>query len=331
MMNMQPKVSVIIPMYNVSRYIEECFSSLASQKLTDYEVVLIDDNSVDDTDRKITKAVRDFERKDVKFTQISQEKNRGVAYARNKGLERASGEYIYFYDADDRLEPDTLLTLYSEAKKENADIVGCEWFISFSQNERAIGQRDVNSGVELFKGFASGVIRWNLWLFMVRRSLYEQNGFKFIPGMNMGEDMMVMMKLALVSNRVSIVHKPLYHYSQTNTGAQTKNWSKDKRDQVTANVKEVEAFCRRHYGDSFNLELDFLKQSVKLPFIISDRREDYKIWADWFPESNKSIRKNTNLPFRTRCLQLAAANGHYWFLWLYYKVVNKFIYGIIYK
>ena len=155
--------------------------------------------------------------------------------------------------------------------------------------------------VVLFKGFASGVIRWNLWLFMVRRSLYEQNGFKFLPGMNMGEDMMVMMKLALISNRVSIVHKPLYHYSQTNTGAQTKNWSKEKRDQVTSNVKEVEAFCRRNYGDSFDLELDFLKQSIKLPFI-SDRRDDYKIWANWFPESDKSIRRNKNLPLRTRCL-----------------------------
>ena len=221
--------------------------------------------------------------------------------------------------------------LYSVAKQQDADIVGCEWFISFAQNERHIKQRDVQRGVDLFRGFASGIIRWNLWLFMVRRSLYEQNGIRFLPGMNMGEDMMVMMKLALISNRVSIVHKPLYHYSQTNTGAQTKNWSKEKRDQVTANVKEVEAFCRQNYGDSFDLELDFLKQSVKLPFIISDRRDDYKIWAGWFPESDKSIRRNKSLPFRTRGLQLAAANRQYWILWLYYKLINRLVYGLLYK
>ena len=330
-MSLKPTVSVIIPMYNVSEYVDDCFSNLASQVLTNYEVILIDDKSVDDTIEKVLLAIECFERKDVEFTLITQEINMGVACARNIGLERASGEYVYFYDADDRLEPDTLSALYSEAKQQDADIVGCEWFISFAQNERHIKQRDVQRGVDLFRGFASGIIRWNLWLFMVRRSLYEQNGIKFLPGMNMGEDMMVMMKLALISNRVSIVHKPLYHYSQTNTGAQTKNWSKEKRDQVTANVKEVEAFCRRNYGDSFDLELDFLKQSVKLPFIISDRRDDYKIWADWFPESDRSIRKNKNLPFRTRALQLAAANGHYWALWLYYKLINKFIYGIIYK
>ena len=331
MKSMQPKVSVIIPMYNVSEYVEECFSNLASQDLTDFEVVLIDDRSVDDTIVKALRAIECFARKDVEFTLISQETNMGVACARNRGLEQASGEYIYFYDADDRLEPNTLSSLYSEAKLQNADIVGCEWYISFAQNERAIGQRDVHSGVELFKGFASGVIRWNLWLFMVRRSLYEQNKLRFLPGMNMGEDMMVMMKLALLSNRVSIIHKPLYHYSQTNNGAQTKNWSKEKRDQVTANVKEVEAFCKQNFGRDFDLELDFLKQSIKLPLIISDRREDYRIWTDWFPESDKSIRNNKSLPIRTLGLQLAAANRQYWILWLYYKVINKFIYGIIYK
>ena len=328
---MQPKVSVIIPMYNVSEYVEECFSNLASQDLTDFEVVLIDDRSVDDTIVKALRAIECFARKDVEFTLISQESNMGVACARNRGLEQASGEYIYFYDADDRLESNTLSSLYSEAKLQNADIVGCEWYISFAQNERAIGQRDVHSGVELFKGFASGVIRWNLWLFMVRRSLYEKNKLRFLPGMNMGEDMMVMMKLALLSNRVSIIHKPLYHYSQTNNGAQTKNWSKEKRDQVTANVKEVEAFCKQNFGRDFDLELDFLKQSIKLPLIISDRREDYRIWTDWFPESDKSIRNNKSLPIRTLGLQLAAANRQYWILWLYYKVINKFIYGIIYK
>lgn len=331
MKSMQPKVSVIIPMYNVSEYVEECFSNLASQDLTDFEVVLIDDRSVDDTIVKALRAIECFARKDVEFTLISQESNMGVACARNRGLEQASGEYIYFYDADDRLEPNTLSSLYSEAKLQNADIVGCEWYISFAQNERAIGQRDVHSGVELFKGFASGVIRWNLWLFMVRRSLYEKNKLRFLPGMNMGEDMMVMMKLALLSNRVSIIHKPLYHYSQTNNGAQTKNWSKEKRDQVTANVKEVEAFCKQNFGRDFDLELDFLKQSIKLPLIISDRREDYRIWTDWFPESDKSIRNNKSLPIRTLGLQLAAANRQYWILWLYYKVINKFIYGIIYK
>ena len=330
-MSLKPTVSVIIPMYNVSEYVDDCFSNLASQVLTNYEVILIDDKSVDDTIEKVLLAIECFERKDVEFTLITQEMNMGVACARNIGLERASGEYVYFYDADDRLEPDTLSALYSEAKQQDADIVGCEWFISFAQNERHIKQRDVQRGVDLFRGFASGIIRWNLWLFMVRRSLYEQNGFKFLPGMNMGEDMMVMMKLALISNRVSIVHKPLYHYSQTNTGAQTKNWSKEKRDQVTSNVKEVEAFCRRNYGDSFDLELDFLKQSIKLPFIISDRRDDYKIWADWFPESDKSIRRNKSLPFRTRGLQLAAAKRQYWILWLYYKLINRFVYGLLYR
>lgn len=331
MMSGKATVSVIIPMYNVSSYVGECFDNLKSQTLTDFEVIIVNDCSVDDSLEEVKRAIAGIQRKDIVFKLFSQESNMGVACARNVGLDNASGEYIYFYDADDRMEPETLEILYREAKQQDADIVGCEWYISFSQNERHIGQRDAKSGVELFRGFASGVIRWNLWLFLTRRSLYEQNAFRFLPGMNMGEDMMVMMKLALVSNRVSIIHKPLYHYTQTNTSAQTKNWSKEKRDQVTANVGEVEDFCRQRFGHIYDLELDFLKQSIKLPFIISDRKEDYRIWSEWFPESDESINKNKSLPFRTRVLQFAAAKKQHWALWIYYKFVNKLIYGLIYK
>lgn len=330
-MRKQPKVSVIIPMYNISSYVEVCFGNLASQTLTDFEVIFIDDCSLDDSKSRVYEAIREFSRKDISFIQLQQDVNMGVACARNRGLECASGEYVYFYDADDRLEPDTLSALYEEAKLRNVDIVGCEWYISFSHNERHIKQGKATTGVELFKGFTSGVIRWNLWLFLVRRSLYDRNGLRFLPGKNMGEDMMLMLKLSLVATGVSIVHRPLYHYVQTNTEAQTRNWSKEKREQVTANVYAVETFCKDKFNDTFDLEIDFLKQAIKLPYLISDKREDYKVWSEWFPESDRSIRLNKVLPFRTRILQRAAAKRQYWFLWLYYLSIYKVLYGVIYR
>ena len=323
------RVSVIVPMYNVSPFIKRCFDYLGNQTLTDFEVILIDDGSEDDSLAKARTLISNVHRNDIEFYLLSLDKNQGVAYARNVGLESASGEYVYFYDADDRIEPDTLSTLY-EAKLKDADIVGCEWYISFTQNERYIRQKDVTSGLNLFKGFAAGVIRWNLWLFMVRRSLYCDNGFLFLPGVNMGEDMMMMMKLSLVSNRVSIVHRPLYHYEQTNCRAQTRNWSREKREQVTANVGEVEKFCKKFFGSSLDVELDFLKQAIKLPYIISDSVEDYNVWSEWFPESNKSIMRNKVIPLRTRFLQIAAAQKQYWILKLYYLLVYRFLYGVLY-
>lgn len=325
------KVTVIIPMYNVSSYVDECFNNLKLQTLHDYEVIIVDDCSTDDTYQRVLDLIELFPREDVEFHLIRHTVNKGVSSARNCGLNNASGEYVYFYDADDRIEPDTLSILYSEAKTKDADIVGCEWFLSFSKNERHIKQYGVSSGQDLFKGFAAGVIRWNLWLFLVKRSLYDGYALRFLPGINMGEDMMIMMLLALVSNRVSIVHQPLYHYVQTNESAQTKNWTRPKREQLTRNVREVEIFCRKLNGNALDMELDFLKQSIKLPFIISDKEEDYKIWSDWFPESDKSIVRNKKLPFRTRLLQLAASKKQYWILKLYYCLIFKSVYGILYK
>ena len=87
-----------------------------------------------------------------------------------------------------------LIKSYNHAVKNNADIVGCEWFLSFERNERHMKQANVVTGDELFVKMAHGVMRWNLWLFMVRRSMYELPEMRFIEGMNMGEDMMVMMK-----------------------------------------------------------------------------------------------------------------------------------------
>ena len=234
-------------------------------------------------------------------------------------------------DADDYFDDNALEMMYGEALKTDADVVGCEWLLSFETNARHMVQPDVKTGMEAFTKMCNGVMRWNLWLFMVKRSIYEDNGFRFIPGENMGEDMMVMMKILLNSNIVTIIHEPLYHYIQTNSNAMTKNFSA-YRGQVTANVKEVERYLdvigRK---DELSGLLNQLKLNLKLPLIISDKESDYRLWQEWFPESNAFAGQNPDQPFRTRLIQKLAAKQIYFALKVYYKLVIKFIYGIIYR
>jgi len=324
------KVSVIVPMYNVALFANSCMAGLICQSLKDFEIIFVDDCSTDNTFEIISSLAISNGREDVRFKLIHHQKNQGVACARNTGLENAEGEYIYFVDADDRIESDTLERLYGAAKSIDADISGCEWYITFSRNERHIHQINVNTGKELFSALSHGLMRWNLWLYMVRRTIYEENHFRFLPGMNMGEDMMQMMRLSLVSEKVVIIHHPLYHYIQTNSDAQTKKWTTKSRDQVSSNVAEVERFCQSISYDC-STELDFLKLNLKLPFIISDRDEDYEVWKNWFPEVNSSISENRNLPFRTKFIQKAANRGQFWIVRLYYWLVIKFIYGVLYQ
>ena len=324
------KVSVIMPMYNVENIMSRSVQSLFSQTLSDFEVIFVDDCSTDNTNEELRKIIIDIKREDIAIQVIRHEYNMGVAVARNTGLNHASGEYIYYVDADDYIEPVTLEKLYNKAQEFDADIVGCEWFLTFQNNERFMKQAHVSTGDELFTKMAHGVMRWNLWLFLVKRSLYETNGFRFIEKLNMGEDMMVMMKLALHANQVEIIHEPLYHYIQTNSGSLTKNFSA-YRYQVTGNVEELGYYLEKiGRKDMINAFMQ-LKLTLKLPLLISDKVDDYKTWYQWFPEANDFVEENKDIPWRTRFIQVAASKQQYWILKLYYWLVIKVVYGIIYK
>ena len=111
------KVSVIIPVYNVEKYLEECLQSVCNQTLKDIEIICINDGSKD----KSGQILKDFAQKDKRIVLIEQ-KNQGVSIARNNGLKAATGKYISFIDSDDMVEPDFFEKLYLSAEKYNVDI-----------------------------------------------------------------------------------------------------------------------------------------------------------------------------------------------------------------
>ena len=324
----QVKVSVIMPMYNVSKVMKRSIESLYAQTLSGIELIFVDDCSKDNTLSCLETLLLPKEGIEVKI--VRHENNRGVAAARNTGLDHATGEYVYYVDADDYIEPATLEKLYNKAQESDADIVGCEWFLTFQNNERLMKQAHVSTGDELFTKMAHGVMRWNLWLFLVKRSLYETNGFRFMEGMNMGEDMMVMMKLALQAHKVEMIHEPLYHYIQTNSGSLTKNFSA-YRYQVTGNAEELGNYMEKIGRNDMEGAFMQLKLTLKLPLLISDKVEDFETWLNWFPESNNAVDGNQDLPWRTRFIQKVASKKHFWILKLYYWLVIKLVYGIIYR
>ena len=120
--SMQPKISVIIPVYKVEKYLDRCVNSVLNQTLKDIEVILIDDGSPDGCPAMC----EEYKKKDNRVRVIHKE-NGGLGYARNSGLEIATGEYIAFVDSDDFIEEDMYESLYSDAIKYNADVVLQGW------------------------------------------------------------------------------------------------------------------------------------------------------------------------------------------------------------
>jgi hypothetical protein len=222
--------------------------------------------------------------------------------------------------------------LLKEAQEKELDIVGHEWFLTFKSDERYMKQPLFVTPDEALRQMMCGVMRWNLWLFLVRRSLYVENNIRFIEGMNMGEDMMVMMKLFACAKRVAIINRAFYHYGQSNSGSLTKTYSAEHIRQVTNNVQEAEQFISASsYAGLLSEFIPLLKLNIKLPLLITDDESRYRQWTEWFPEANGYVMKNKRLPLRTRLLQLAAVKRYDFLLKLYYRFVFKLVYGVIYK
>ena len=131
---MQPKVSVIIPVYNCELFLRECIESLQGQTMQEIEMIFVCDASPDNS----LSILREYEAKDPRISVIAFEKNRGVSAARNAGIERARGEYVIFCDGDDWIEPQMYQRLYDMAKAHDADIAFCRVFKDYANKQENV-------------------------------------------------------------------------------------------------------------------------------------------------------------------------------------------------
>ena len=322
---MSPLVSIIIPVYRAAETLPACLAQLKAQTYRPLQLVFIDDCSPDDGLAYLERERSGLEASGIEVTILHHEVNRGVAVARNTGLNAAQGEYIYSVDADDLLQPTAIGTLVQVAEESQADIVGCEYLLQEGTSQRPITQPDVKTGKEAFAQICYGRMKWNLWLFLLRRSLIEQlPTLRFLPGENMGEDLMLIGKLLQRAGRVAIVHQPFYTYVRSDSQI-TNTYRPEHWQQVQANVQELERYLAQQAS------MESLELNLKLPLLLSHNAQDYERWSSMYPESNEYIMKNQHLPLRTKLLQWMASRGQFWFVRLYDKVVMQWLYKALYR
>ena len=324
------KVSVIIPVYRVEKFIEKCAASLFSQTLDDVEFIFVDDASPDNSMAVLEKCIQQYPQRKAQIRMLTHKENKGLPAARNTGLAVASGEYVFHCDSDDFVEPDMLETLYDEAKKKDADIVWCDWYLSFEHNERYMKQPDYATPMEALKAMLAGLMKWNVWNKLVRRRLYVDNQIAFPAGYAMGEDM-TMMLLFAVAGRVAYIPQAFYHYVKLNTEAYSQNFSLNHLESVKHNIRTVELFLHSRLGNALDLEIACMKLEAKFPFLMSDRKEMYRLWERTYPEANAYILRNHYISRRRRWVQWCAAKRLWFLVRLHGWIVGKLIYGIIYR
>lgn len=324
-------ISVVIPIYNVASFIARCAGFLFNQSMRDgIEFIFVDDATPDNSMDILQHCLEQYPERKGQTTILKHEKNLGLPAARNTGMKVAKGEYVFHCDSDDFLEPDALEVMYKVAKAQDADIVWCDWLLTFGKNERYMRQPYYATAYDALKGILNGKMKYNVWNKLVRRQLYVDNDICFPSGHGMGEDM-TMVRLFACANKVACVPRAFYHYVKLNGEAFTNTFSEKHLKDVLFNVNQTVDFLYEKFGKTLESEVLTFKLNVKYPFLISDDFSMYRLWKEWFPEASKAISNTASWSLRSRILQWAAFRRQYWLLWLHYKLVYKFVYGVIYK
>lgn len=211
------RLSVIVPVYGVERYIARCAKSVLEQRYQDKEIIFVDDASPDNSMAVLQEVLEHFPEQHV--TILRHSVNRGLAAARETGIEAATGEYIVSLDGDDYLAPNSLELLANEAQKTNADIVGMDCYFDWGDRRSYYRGTWSSDPREYSRILLSGKTLPGVCLHMIRKDLYTRSKVLPIEGLDNGEDYVTTPRLCWNANRIAHVEKPLYHYIQTNTSS----------------------------------------------------------------------------------------------------------------
>lgn len=325
------KISLIAPVYNAEKTLPATLESIRAQHFRDFEVIFAEDACTDGSVALLETFCRES---GLPCKLLLAERNGGAAAARNRALDVAEGEYLAFADADDLMDPGMLERAAAalDASTQPVDIVGWDWTRGLSQDGRYMRQADYSTPFEALRGLTGGTMRWNLWLFLVRRELIARGGIRFIPGADLGEDMQFMLRTFLKAGQVVQLHEALYRWNAANSSSISRSFAPEKRAQIETNLASVErSFAGSDFAREYPQAMTDLKLFLKRPLLISADRKDYETWFAWFPEANARARERGSLPAHTWLLQRMAARKNWLGVKLYYLLIHRCVYGLLFR
>ena len=235
-----PEISIIVCAYNAGKYIARCFDSILAQTYSDFEVIVVDDCSHDDT----LAVARQYAQSDKRITVLHNDLNRGISYSRQQAVDAAQGHYIIHADADDYIDHDMLECMHGTARKENADVVICDY------DEECDGQHTLRRQQptslkprQIVIDLLTGKIHGSCCNKLIARHLYTAPGIKFPAGINCCEDLYVCLCIFARNPVVAYLPRAFYHYVRSSTSITS---------QLTLSNLEQDAKLRDMVIDHFN-------------------------------------------------------------------------------
>lgn len=244
-------VSIIIPIYNVEKYIEQCLNSVLLQTYKDIQVIIVDDGSTDNSTKIVRKVVKD----DKRIVFLNQ-KNKGVSEARNYALKFVKGEYILFIDSDDYLEKEAIEEMVNKMETTESDIIICGYNkfydLNTKQDLKVLYDKNENefyTNKDIAEMMLENKMEGYLWNKLFRTKIWKSLNLSFDSGRYV-QDWFPVFKYIVNSNKIRFIQKPLYNYRQREGSAVNKKRDKFLNDYCYA-VRKI-----LNYIDNSNLLFD---------------------------------------------------------------------------
>lgn len=302
---MNPKVSVIIPVYNVERYIERCARSLFEQTMSDgIEFLFVDDCTPDNSISVLSSVLSQYPERKVQTTVLHHKQNKGQAQARKTGIQAAKGEYIIHCDSDDWVAPDIYERLYGLASENDYDIVWCDYYRSDGTNHTAISQPCERERVPLLKAYLSSGLIASLCNRLCKAELQKSDHFIY-PVANMTEDLVIVTQATLKAKKIGYVSEPLYYYF-CNPQSICLTPDKDKilnnfSGQIANSEIVFDQIAKAGLSEILRKEIHTKKCTDKDALRpILDNRDVRNIWKNTYPEIGFSFLTDRLVPVTSR-------------------------------
>ena len=259
----QPKISILVPIYNVEKYLRQCLNSIVNQTLKNIEIICINDGSTDKSLEIIMEYINDNR------IIIINKFNSGYGDSMNKGIEFSSGEYIGIVESDDFVDINMFDFLYKFTENGEIDMVRSDYYLYYNENEikpvnfnviKSIHNQMFNP-IEFPNIFLMVI---NIWAEIYKKELIINNDIKFLssPGASY-QDMSFFFKTIFKSNKIFYINKPFYYYRQTNPVSSIKNNNLNKVLSVFKEFYDVEKFFQKDLKRFYEIQKYYYSKKIK--------------------------------------------------------------------
>ena len=287
------KVSILIPIYNVEKYIIRCLDTLFQQTYEELEYIFVDDASPDNSTTILRKVIEAHPHRSTQVNILIHSQNRGLAAARNSAIKAASGKYIYIVDSDDYIEPNTISLMVEEAEKSDADIVIGNFYIHTTNGTQAVHHQHHAKHEDVVMDILSLKNSHHVWNNLMRRSLFTEHHIQALEGVNYGEDHQIMTQAVYYAKKISFLDNFTYHYDYTNTASYIKSFytsiTEEKVIQLLKTARFIVSFFKdkeKIFGDQAQtLEFHYYYW-VLSQLCLQGKRNEYRKIAKEFAKTD---------------------------------------------